>query len=394
MNRFLTIDQLLFWGFCGVLFFIPFFTSLTVILSILILVVWVCSGRVIRERERWVKEEWFLPVILFVLLPWVGLLYTEDIKNGLGFALKSHYWLLAFALASLSFQKYHVKILLNSFLAGLLLTSSITILQFIKIIPMIKGHLGFINPITFSLLTVFGILLLSFYFRDNNEPKYRIFIFFLIVLLLSGLAINQGRAGYVALFLTSPVIAYNLFGQRSWLKIGIASIVLIIAVILSPVARDRIGMAMNDIKLYYEGNPNTSVGLRLVMWEGAIKIFLEHPFLGVGTGGYKSSMKKYIPLHLSPDIKEFSQPHNSFLYMASNHGIIGVFLLFWIFFIFLKAGWEYRKSLVGFSILSFGMVLLIGSLTDTQIIEVHTGIMFAILMGLQRSLKIDVHNIK
>jgi len=60
----------------------------------------------------------------------------------------------------------------------------------------------------------------------------------------------------------------------------------------------------------------------------------------------------------------------------------------------MKAGWEYRKSLVGFSILSFGMVLLIGSLTDTQIIEVHKGIMFAIFMGLQRSLKIDVHNIK
>jgi len=62
---------------------------------------------------------------------------------------------------------------------------------------------------------------------------------------------------------------------------------------ISNPAQYRIKLALRDIKLVQQGNYNTPVGKRIYMWQGAIKIFLHHPILGVGTGGYKSAMKQY-----------------------------------------------------------------------------------------------------
>jgi len=63
--------------------------------------------------------------------------------------------------------------------------------------------------------------------------------------------------------------------------------------------------------------------------------------------------------------------------MAASFGIIG---LLW-FFLFSQKGWCGRNDIVGFNILSFGMVLIIGSLPDTQNLSLITAKMFALLIG-------------
>lgn len=385
-----SVDRLMFWGFCGTFFFMTISTSLTVIFGLLTLSLWVFSGKFVKDRSLWLKEKWFLPVLLFTALPWIGLLYTNDVRTGLNFAIKSHYWLYAFAITSFTFQKYQIKVLINSFLLGLYLVSVISFAQFIGIFPMTKGqHVGFINPITYRHFLVFGMLLLSFYFGKAPEIKQKIlfgcgiFLYFLNLCLFIG---APGRTAYLSFILTIPLMIYNLLGQRYILKITTLSLLIMAALLLSPIVQDPLNDTKTQIKLYYEGNPNTSVGLRLHMWNGAIKIFLENPIIGVGTGGYKNAMKKYETPQLAPECREFSQPHNSFLYMATNFGIVGLISICWLLFIFLRKGWIHRDNLIGFSILSFGMILVIGSLTDTQILQVHTAMLFALLTGLKGSL--------
>jgi O-antigen ligase len=95
-------------------------------------------------------------------------------------------------------------------------------------------------------------------------------------------------------------------------------------------------------------------------------------------------MKKYDTPELKAKHMEFVHPHNSFLFMAANYGIVGVISLCWIFFIYLKSAWRHRDTLMGFSILSFGLIVLIGSFTDTQILQIHTAILFALFTGLQK----------
>jgi O-antigen ligase len=380
----------MFWGFCGTFFFIPVVTSPAVIMSLLTLSLWIFSGKCIKDWQLFLKQGWFSPVLLFMILPWIGLFYTNDIQNGLQFTQKSHYWLLAFAITSLTFQKYQTKTLMNAFLFGLSLIAVICILQFAGIIPKTKGYqIGFINSITYIHLLVLGMLLLSFYFHKTQKIKQRILfgcgllLFCFNIFLFIG---APGRTAYLSFILLTPFMIYNLLGKRHLLKIAAIGLIIMTALFFSPIVQDTLKDTKAQIQSYYEGNPNTPVGLRLHMWNGAIRIFLENPVIGVGTGGYKIAMKKYETPQLLPECREFNQPHNSFLYMAVSYGIFGLISIFWLLFVFLRRGWIHRDKLVGFAILLFGMILVIGSLTDTQIIQVHTAMVFAILTGLQKTL--------
>lgn len=126
------------------------------------------------------------------------------------------------------------------------------------------------------------------------------------------------------------------------------------------------------------------------MWDGAVKIFLENPVIGVGTGGYQLAMKKYEIPNLALIHRDFSDPHNSYLYMAANFGILGIISLFWLFSVLLKNGWRNRHNITGFAILSYTLVLMIGSLTGTQILSLATAFLFAVFTGLQKHLESEI----
>jgi|Deesub1362A_J573_1020465.scaffolds.fasta_scaffold00004_125 O-antigen ligase len=377
-------DKILFWGFLCVFFFAPVATSPLVIAGILSLCVWVFSGKFIKERDRWLRQDWAKPVAVLILLPWIGLLWSEDMETGLSFAKKSYYWLYAFAVASLTLR-HSVEPLLKAFIAGLFIISAVSVMQFAGVIPL-GGKLPTVfsgKSITASLLLVFGMLILSFYFTKADGLKRKGLIVFLLIFFFLALSAGSGRAGYLAFVLLSPLMVYNFLGQKHIIKVIVFTGLAVGMLFLSPVVQSRVAEVAKDIKAYHEMNPNTSVGLRLHMWSGAIKIFLENPVIGTGTGGYQSAMRKYKIPQLAPEFQEFTQPHNSFLYMAANFGIVGLITLLWLFAVLLRNGWQNRKDIAGFSILSFTLVVLIGSLTDTQILSVATGILFAAFTGLQ-----------
>ncbi|MBT9138313.1 MAG: O-antigen ligase [Syntrophomonadaceae bacterium] len=381
-NKGIAVEKLIFWTFCAMFFSMPIGTTPMVIFGLLTLLLWIFSGRFLKSKQQLLKnKKIFLPVLVFMAIPWIGLIYTENFSLGLEFARKSYYWLFAFAIASLSFSNYSPKTFFKAFLAGLTITSLFSVGQFIDLIPM-REWLPTVfegRRITMSLLLVLGMSISSFYFLKENRLKHRILILFLILLLLFTLSISQGRIGYLAFIALSPLIAYNLLGQKHIFKVAAISILIVSALFLSPVVRHRFDQTINDIRLYREGDPRTGIGLRLHMWEGAVKIFTKNPIIGVGTGGYQLAMEKFDVPALQ---EEFRDPHNSFLHTAANHGIVGLISLCWLFAIMLKAGWQHRHTATGFSVFSYGLVLLIGSLAATQILTPKTGMLFALFIGL------------
>lgn len=369
-------------------FLIPIATSPALIAGGLSLAVWIFSGKFIKDRDKWLDQDWTKAVILFMLLPLAGLLWTGDMATGLKFAKKSYYWLYPFAIASI-YRNDQTKILIRAFLAGLTLTAIAAILQKMGIIPMPNGFAaGYMSHIIFSLMLVYGMLLLSFYSSRVKHKREKVGILFLMLIYLVCLSVNIGRIGYLAFVVLSPWMLYNILGQKHTIKIAAAVLAGIAILSFSPTVQDRTMKAVNEVKLYYNnGSKVTSVGLRLHMWNGAVKIFLQNPIIGVGTGGYKQAMKKYRD---DPKLPDFAHPHNSFLHMAVSYGIVGLLSLIWLLTVFIKKGWQSRNTIEGFSMLSYGVVLIIGSMTDTQILSVATGIMFALLTGLQTNRNIYI----
>ena len=379
----ITVEKLIFWAFCAMFFFLPIGTTPSAIFGILALLLWICSGRFFKDRWLYLKErKIFLPVLVFMAIPWIGLIYTEDLSLGLDFARKSYYWLLAFVIASLSFSNYSPKTLLRAFLLGLTITSLFSVLQYIGFIPMREWLPRVFEErrITMSLLLALGMSISSFYYFKENRFKHRILILLLMLLFLFTLSISGGRAGYLAFIALSPLIVYNLLGQKYIFKIAAISILIVAALFLSPVVQHRLDQTASDIRLYFKGYLLTDVGLRFHMWKGAIRIFLKNPLIGAGTGGYQLAMEEFSVPALEG--MKFRDSHNSFLYMAANHGIVGLVSLCWLFVIMLKAGWKHRRTATGFSIFSCGLILFIGSLTATQILIPITGMLFAIFIGL------------
>lgn len=379
-------EKAIVWSLCAALFFTPFSISLTSIFAFLSFGLTVFSPKYIRNWREFLRSKWFYPVITLIALAWLGLLYSQDIELGLKLAGKTNYWLLAFSAALIAYRGVDTKIVFKAYIAGLALSAIISILHYLEIIVSSRGHIGFINTITYSLLLAFGLLLLSFYFKHAQGLNARAGIAALSVLLLITLVLVPGRIGHLSFVLLSPIIAFNYLG-RHFKKALILLAALPVILAASPVVRENVSEAFSDISQYGQGNlgsfgdnSSSSIGLRFHMWKGAANIFMESPVIGAGTGSYRLLMKKYE----DPSVKgmEFHQPHNTFMYMASNYGVIGIGAILWFFFVFIKRGWEERRIIQGAAFLYFILIILVGSLTDTQLIQGQSGMMLAIFTGL------------
>ena len=376
-------DRAMFFCFCGTLFFVPVATSPAVIMSVFALVFWVFSGKVILERHKWLGQKWLVPVALFVCLNFIGLLYTNNIVTGLYFVEKTHYWLLACAAATLYMNAGRADKLMKYYVAGVTFTSTLFVLQNLGIAPMRPPYsVGLHNKwahISFSLLDTFGILVLSYYFYIAESRKGKYITGGLILINFIALAILSSDSGHLAFILLSPILAYNIVGRKNLKVVALVSFLFVAALFLSPVTQSRFQQIFDQTDTYIEGEVYTQVGMRYYMWSGAAKLYMENPVIGLGTGGYQDAMEKFRP---SAKVPNPIQPHNSFLYMAVSFGIPGIIVILWLFYAILKKGWDKRFTLLGFCTIAYALVLIIGSLTDTQILQVHTGTLFAIFMGL------------
>ena len=391
----ITSDRLLFYAFMGVFFSMPLGTSPPTICGILAALIWILSGKALKFKQTCLAQSWFWPVLLLIVLPWVGLLYAPDPAGlGIKFAKKTHYWVYCMAIASISFKLFSPQKFIQAFLLGLAFNAFVGALQFAGLFPIVeqtlKGRysgLG-LQYSTLSAYLVVGILMASYYFKQASKKKPRIFFVFLILLYFFHLIILEGRAGYLAFFLLCPLVVHNLFKKFNVIKVSLACVLVLGCMLLSPVVRDRVSLSIDQVKYHLNSDPQKAWGReytknqdRFSMWYGAIRIFSEHPIFGVGTGGYQVFIKEM----MGPKWPIIAHPHNNFLHVAVSFGVIGIFALIWFFWEIIKNAWRERHSPVGFFVLSTALVIFTSGLVNTQIRDAGTLLLLAVVTGLQNA---------
>ena len=367
--EYITTNKLLFFFTYCLFLFIPVAKSPSIIAGISALAVWFLSGKFIKDRKKWLEQKWILPVLAFLILPWAGLLWTEDPGVGINFAKSSYVWFFPPMIASIHFNGTIKKeSLLRAFLVGLSFTALLSVVQFLGVLPKKNGlPIGLLSGLahgTLSLFLVFGILIVSFYFKNATTTRAKLLTLTLLVFYCVDLSLVQGRTGLLAFILLSPIISYNLLGTKHILFIILASISILVFLAASPTVRERINLIKTDIEQYSNDNPDTSIGARFYMWKFSKDIVIEHPVIGAGTGGFKVLWKTGKPDEIS---HYFNTPHNTFLYVASSFGLIGLVPLTWLFITLFRFGLYNRNNIVGFSVLIFSLVFFVGSFTNTLI---------------------------
>jgi O-antigen ligase len=208
----------------------------------------------------------------------------------------------------------------------------------------------FLNLIHFGdLALMLGFLSL---FCINLERKDRWIIFaFKIAGFLAGifLSLRSGsRGGWIAIPVFSLLWMFFNNHKIPLFKWMLVIFLLVPVMIGSYLYIDAVHLRLqeiySDLHAFQQGNKDTSIGIRLQLWEAASYIFKEHPFFGIGPEGFKEMM---LPLSqsglITPMAAELGrgEVHNDLLARAAELGIFGVisFLSLFLvpFFIFLHA---------------------------------------------------------
>jgi len=136
---------------------------------------------------------------------------------------------------------------------------------------------------------------------------------------------------------------------------------------LSPIFKGRINQAIHEVKTY-DQNDETSVGLRITFVRNGLKLIKAHPFFGTGTGSYNTEYMAIKPT--PPDLKIGPpNPHNSYIYIAVQFGIVGLILLllFWAIPLLYSKFLPEREKYIARGIV---LAMIIGSFSDNHILYI------------------------
>jgi O-antigen ligase len=161
----------------------------------------------------------------------------------------------------------------------------------------------------------------------------RIVAVVLALLVADIVVILPGRSGYVDI-IVMPVVLVTLLAPGSWRVKAAAGLGVLaccgVVLVASPHVRDRVGQTITDFRSV-DGAGAGSLQQRMVMWRTTLRMIEDRPILGVGTGGFLDGYRPHMP-DLGWQRFESGDPHNQYLKILAEQGIVG--LAAFLFFIF------------------------------------------------------------
>lgn len=384
-------DRLLFFACLGAFFTMPLGSAPMTFFGIFAAAVWLFSGKAFRLRHIYIQHSWCWPVILLMILPWVGLLYSPDATGlGLKYAKKTHYWVYGIALAAIAFRRFKSTQFVQAFLAGLAVNSVAAMIQLGVILLRGKtpgSDLG-LGPgySTMSAYLVLGIMVAAFYFKETKYNRKRFYLCLLMGLFFMHLIMMKGRNGYFTFIVVSPLIIFQLVRRSNPIKILLLYGLIAGLMALSPSVREQASWTVRQINEHINASSENAWGKgysiyeeRFWIYTNALQVIKQHPLFGVGTGGFQTVVKQ----NSKPGWPLLKHPHNNFLHMAVSFGLIGVFALTWLFWELFKNSWPQRNTVTGYFVFSSALVIFVSGIFNSQVLNAGTAFLLAMTAGLQ-----------
>ena len=184
---------------------------------------------------------------------------------------------------------------------------------------------------THNVLMAFGALLFAVLAWISPDRRVRWGWGVVSVLAASNVLMVHGRTGYVVLAGLAILAFHMTFGWRGILAAIVAlSISFSTAYQISSSFHERVNLAVSGVMQW---NPtvavtNDPIGWRLEYFYHTAEIIQDHPLIGVGTGGFVHAYRARTE-HAGLDVPP--HPHNQYLFILAQVGIVGLGLLIWLF---------------------------------------------------------------
>lgn len=260
-------------------------------------------------------------------------------------------------------------------IAGGWVVGSLAIVEESKGVVRVEGYT---NAILFAqgALVIF-ILNLHVLFNESKAATKKLITIIGAGLSLIAIYLSQSRGVWLSLVV---VTAVYLFFNRALLVKNIRLIlpgVIIVFVAFSYNSKifiQRVDDVKHDFIQMEQGNYQTSIGLRLVVWRSAWLGFLEYPFIGVGKDGIDGLKKQQVSEHkINPVLLVgdgglgMPHAHNQYLNQLVMRGLVG-----FIPMMILLASPIFMREQFGLLGIYLSTAYLVSGLTDVPLEQKET----------------------
>ena len=371
------------------LLILAFLTPLTVFganfIVVIICVLWIFSGDYKSKYRLIIQSKFLIASILFFFLHVVGLLWTEDLEWGLHITHKMWYFLLLLPVLYSIVQKKYIRKYITIFLLGVSVSEVTSYLIWFEIIPPFKyatvlNPTPFMSHVSYNPILAFAIYLLShelFFNKQLSKLKLIGYSFFAITMSFN-MFITGGRAGHVMYFVMISILIFQFFNFQK-IKSIFAIAIIIPAIFFtayqySAFFHHRVDLAVKNV-LNYNNDINSSVGLRITYTINSWEVIKDNPIIGVGTGDYPGEYKK-INSKNTPDQPKTTNPHNMYILVLTQLGLIGFVSFLSIFYYQIKESFYGAERYIRDIGVTLPVLYLIIMLSDSYLLGHYTTLMY------------------
>lgn len=373
-------------------FLMPLTVSLANLVIVFIVLIWMSSGNYKTKLSQIFNSKFLMSSIVFYSIHLFGMLWTEDLEWGFHILHKMWYFLLLLPILYTIVQKEYIRYYLISFLLAIALTEVISFMVWFEVIDEFMkaewhnptpfmSHVSF-NP--FLAFTIYLVVHEIMFNRNMNKILFCAYGFFSIVMTIN-MFITGGRAGQVMFFAIIVILSLQFF-RREKIKALLAILILIPGIFFtayqtSPLFKERILLAKDQFTNYSVTDVATSqklhssIGGRILFTLNSWEIIKKHPVLGVGTGDFPEKYKE-INQQLSPNGPHITNPHNMYILVLAQSGIIGLVSMISIFYFQIRFALNSSNAFSKNVGLALPILFLIIMLSDSYLLGHFTGLLF------------------
>ena len=344
MNKFIVRIQQFLFVLLGV--FIPTSIAVTNLIIGLLALCWILERNFKAKFDIIKSYNWMIALFALICFYGLGMLWGEQHLNA-DWQFQRLALLLIFpVLMTMNLKQETIKKAVFSFLGTAFISAFTAIAINNNIILPLSEYLSFIDPswrnsafITYNYHNVILALAttLSLYVLIEKKSKYTYLLLLFIIVYSISIFTERGRAGQI-IFNLSAVFYIIYYSRRNLLRICAFLVLLFSFQVLiynsTNVYKDRFDALSNIIQNNGDKDGGKIKDIRYIFIKESLNRIIEKPIFGFGTGSFGTIFDEQVKSGHKFD--RHTTPHNQYLYVWFELGLVGLVLLLLIFYYQLK----------------------------------------------------------
>ncbi|PPC91037.1 MAG: polymerase [Methylobacter sp.] len=323
---------------------------------------WLVSGQILKTLHVSLSQPAGKAILVFFIWLAIGMLYAPTSWHDKVITLLS--WKKIFftlILLGLFIEKKWKHRFIFVYMIVMTLSVSISWGLWLLGLPVLDKELGIImtNHTSQSMAFVAASLCCLYLWSENSFVNKQWLLIAFLLFASNILFISASRSGYLALPVAIIFVIICLNNRKHLLSVLLVVLtVFTVAYFTSTMFKSSIEKGVEESASYKTSENFTSIGARMIFLENTLELIKQRPLIGYGTSSFKNvygayAEKKYNDWRGEP----VSDPHNQYLFVWFENGLIGLLLFLGYIFTVLKQSLSGNK----FAFIAAGFMLAVCS---------------------------------